>query len=113
MLTVNYVAFFRKQNGLTQEELSELLGFRSSTTVHRVETGERQPTLRFALSCEVLFGNTPAKVFPGLYADIEEEVIRNGAWLDERIRGRTDRRASLQRDMLRRMMERAGRHPVV
>ena len=54
----------RRQWQLTLKELAELLGFRSSAHVSRLEQGKRTPSLETALACTALFGVTLHELFP-------------------------------------------------
>jgi DNA-binding XRE family transcriptional regulator len=109
----NYLAFHRRRNGLTAQELAKLLGYAHWSTVRRCEVGQRRPTLRFALACQVVFGVAPAEMFPGLYTGIEDDVLGAGAILDRRLRGKSGEVAGRQRKLLLRMIDRANSRPLV
>lgn len=109
----NYLAFHRRRNGLTAQDLAELLGYSHRSTVRRCEMGERTPTLRFALACQVVFGVTPADLFPGLFGRIEDRVLSSAAGLDRRLRNRKDEGAGRQRKLLLRIVERSNSRPWV
>jgi transcriptional regulator with XRE-family HTH domain len=72
----------RRSAGLTQSEVTRLMGFQSRTHLSRVERGERIPMLEQALRYEYLFGVPLQKVAPnlcgkalnGLWEDIEDEL---------------------------------------
>ena len=55
---------YRRQWQLTLRELAELLGFRSSAHVSRLEQGKRTPSLETALACTAIFGATLDELFP-------------------------------------------------
>ncbi len=55
---------YRRQWQLTLRELAELLGFRSSAHVSRLEQGKRTPSLETALACTAIFGVTLEELFP-------------------------------------------------
>lgn len=72
----------RRSAGLTQSEVTHLMGFQSRAHLSRVERGERNPMLEQALRYEYLFGVPLGKIAPnlcgktlnGLWEDIEEEL---------------------------------------
>ena len=105
----NRLGSLRKQWKLSHEELADLLGYRFKSAVSRIEADERLPTLQFALACEVVFGECPRKVFPGLYRAVEEAVMRHAAKLDETLRHDFSHDANVKRELLREMTRRAGK----
>jgi len=109
----NYLGFLRQRAALTQKQLAHLLDYASATAVQYCEDGRRPPTIKLALGALVLFGVGPREMFPALYAEVEEAVVRRAADLDQSVRGRSDDTARVHRELLRKMMERAGRHPAV
>ena len=60
---------YRRQWQLTLRELAELLGFRSSAHVSRLEQGKRTPSLETALACTAIFGVTLSELFPEFVRD--------------------------------------------
>lgn len=42
----NNIRFLRKQRNLTQEELAEMVGYKSFTTIQKWETGDSEPNMR-------------------------------------------------------------------
>lgn len=109
----NYLAFHRRRNGLTAQTLAKLLGYTHRSVVGRCETGQRPPTLRFALACQAVFGVAPAEMFPGFYAKLEEDVLGQAAALDRALRRKSGEVAARQRKLLLRMVERASNRPVI
>lgn len=109
----NYLAALRQRNALSEQELADLVGYASRSAVYRFERGERRPTLRFALACEVVFGEDPRKVFPGLYAKIEDAVLAHAARLDEAVRNQKGAAAARKRKLLLEMVERAAKSGAV
>lgn len=108
----NYLAFHRRQNCLSEQELAALLGYSSRSSVSRCESGERIPTLRFAMACEVVFGVPAARLFPGLFQKVEETVLTNGAKLDKSLRGLTGEGAARKRRLLQGIVGRVGNAPM-
>jgi transcriptional regulator with XRE-family HTH domain len=66
---------YRKQAGISQAELAALIGVRSQSVVSDLERGAR-PSLRVALACEIFFAIPLRDLIPGLYAQIEHDVLR-------------------------------------
>ncbi len=79
----------------------------------RFERGERTPTLKRALGCEIIFGIAPRSLFPGLYDQVEEAVMNRAARLYQELEGRADARSTRKRDLLDDMMKRASHRPAV
>jgi transcriptional regulator with XRE-family HTH domain len=60
--------------GLSQEEVALLLGVTSGAEVSRHESFKRIPTLKTALSYEVIFGVPVRELFPGEAYKVEQEI---------------------------------------
>lgn len=102
-----YLATLRKQWGFTQGELAFLLSL-SSTELSRLEARKRRPSVDLILGGEVVFGVPPRTVFPGLYTEIEEQVMAQAKVLYERIEARSDLRSEEKLRLLRQMIDRMG-----
>lgn len=72
-----YLRTHRRVWGLTQQELADLMGFKSATHVSRIENGKRAPTMESALACQAIFGIPPSAMFPHAYDLVEERVVRD------------------------------------
>ena len=109
----NRLGSLRKQWKLSHEELANLLGYRFKSAICRVEADERPPTIQFALACEVVFGECPRKIFPALYAAIEEDVMRHAAKLDTALQHDYSHGANVKRSLLSEMTKGVGKrtHP--
>jgi transcriptional regulator with XRE-family HTH domain len=81
-----YLHTHRLRSALSEQELANLLGLKSASTISRFETGLRSPTIAAALACQVLFDVAPAELFPKLYADVEETVMRKTHVLYQKLR---------------------------
>src|SRR6266436_3509257 len=97
----NYLRAYRKNSGLTQEEVAFLLGFDNANLVSRYEKRQRMPPVRTALAYEAIFGIPIAELFAGvrqgIVSDVEkaafgtnESTVREGP---ERNRGAHDESA--------------------
>lgn len=71
---LNYLRAHRKRLGLSQDDVAYLLGVESGAKVCRYERFVREPGLRAALACEVIFQRPIRELFPGLYQQIERDV---------------------------------------
>jgi transcriptional regulator with XRE-family HTH domain len=74
----------RKRYDLSQQECAELIGVQQSTA-SRTEAADATPDLETALGIQVVFGVTPADVFPTLYAKVEDAVMRRAAEFERRL----------------------------
>lgn len=105
--TFNYVRTFRQRHALSEEELALLINQRSPSAVSHFESGDRVPNLEGALALQVIFGLAPRDMFPGFFERIEEDVMRRGQQLNQRLEGKTDRRSLAKRELIEAM---PGRH---
>ena len=71
----HYVRRHRLRAALTQREMAHLLGSRSPATVCQYEARKREPDLRTALAYQVVFGLPVETLFPGIYREVEREVL--------------------------------------
>ncbi len=69
-----YLKTYRRRAGLSQKELAALLGIGHVTTVSKLERRKREPNLKVAFGCQVLFGIQADRIFPGLLTDIDKGV---------------------------------------
>ena len=75
---------YRKRHGLTQDEMAFLLGSTDGSSVSHFERGVREPSLRSAFACEVMFGVPARELFPGIYEEVEQDVKTRAQTLSER-----------------------------
>jgi transcriptional regulator with XRE-family HTH domain len=83
---MSYLKTYRKKGGLTQDEVAFLLGCESGTKISRFEHLARQPNLETALACQVVFGIPAHKIFPSVFAEVEETVTGRARLLSDRLR---------------------------
>jgi DNA-binding XRE family transcriptional regulator len=69
--------YHRKQSGLTQRELADIVGTLKDHQVTRHESGKATPSLFAAIGYHVVFRIGFADLFPGLYEAIQQNVERN------------------------------------
>jgi transcriptional regulator with XRE-family HTH domain len=82
-----YLRFLRKEHGLSQRALAEILGAVSESQVSRHERSSSLPTILAALSYQVVFEKPVSEIFPGLYHAVELSIEER---LDERARRLSD-----------------------
>ena len=98
----NYIRTHRKRYDLKQEEVAFLLGGKSNSKISEYETFQRVPNLKTALAFQALFGTPVAELFSGIYQDVEKEVSRKAAILQQKMQNKASDRASKRKaDLLR------------
>jgi transcriptional regulator with XRE-family HTH domain len=98
----NYLRTYRKRSGLSQKELSFLLGVKSSEKVCRYEKFQQVPNLQTALALQVIFGVPVAELFAGIYEQAEKETSKRARILMHKMQDdAADRAASRKTDILR------------
>lgn len=92
----NHLFRLRRIRGWTQQQLALLLGLRCSKAVSAMERGLRLPTLKVALTMEVVFGTRLSDIYPDLCAYLAEAAMLREERLPKRftrhIRGRVLRK---------------------
>lgn len=84
-----YLHTLRKQWGLSQPELAELLGIGASA-LSRYERQSRKPTAELIVAAEVVFGLCAKDIFPRFYHTIEQAVMRRARAMYARLEANTD-----------------------
>lgn len=72
----NYLQANRKRLGLSQRDMSFLLGAGSGSMMSRYEGFTRQPSLEIALALEVICKRSVSELFGGLYQKAEKKVTK-------------------------------------
>lgn len=70
----NYLRTHRKRAGLSQKDVSYLLGCATASKVSRYERFVRELSLRTALAYEAVFQTPACELFAGMYDDIRRAV---------------------------------------
>src|SRR5437762_13043164 len=83
----NYLRTYRKQSGLSQDEVARSSGCQNGTKVSRYERFARKPSLETLFAYEVVFGAPARELFAGAYQKVEKR-ISNRAQLLTRILNR-------------------------
>src|SRR5437867_11496856 len=99
---LNYLRTHRKRAGLSQEDVTVLLGAKSAAKVCRYERFARQPGLGTAFAYEVIFRVPAHTLFNGLYAQAERAVMSRAKLLIRKLaQEKPDRTTSRKLDALR------------
>jgi len=69
-----YLKTYRKRAGLTQKQLALLLGVGCDTTISKLERRAREPNLKIAVGCQILFGVRAEDIFPEVFSRIGQEI---------------------------------------
>ncbi len=85
----SYLHVHRRQRCLNQQELAYLLGKKNASSISRFELGKRDPSLDAAFACQVLFDISPSELFPKLFTEVEDAVMRRAYVLHERLKRRS------------------------
>jgi DNA-binding XRE family transcriptional regulator len=67
---------YRRRTGLSQDDVSYLLGVVCGTNVSRHERGERTPTLATALAYEIIFRTGIQDLYEGESRRVEKAILR-------------------------------------
>lgn len=81
----NYLRTHRKRAGLTQHEVSFLVGKASGTKISRYETFSREPNLETLFALEIVFGTAASRLFIGPYVRASLTVRRRARLLAKRL----------------------------
>ena len=106
-----YLRTHRRNWGLTQSELADLIGSVNSVQVSCYENSKRAPRLECALACQVIFGIPPSVMFRDAYASVEEEVMRNIYRKDLALQNTISITGLRKRDLFALALKRAIRSP--
>lgn len=86
----NYLRAHRKRAGFSQREVAFLLGCKYGGKLSRYERFLREPTLRTALACEVLFDTPVRELFAGAFEHAEKNARRRARLLALRLKRTRD-----------------------
>ena len=102
----NYLRAHRKRLGLSQDDVSFLLGALSGTKVCRYERFARDPSLKTALSFATVFQKPIEELFQGLTRKAEKQIAERAKVLAHRIRlGEKSDRNDKRREVLLKIAE--------
>lgn len=97
----------RRTFGLWQRECATLLGLNDPSALSRIERDLRLPSLETLIACVVLFRKPVEKLFPRLYADVEEQVMRKASELWSSLDDDQSLRAANVRKLLKQALNQA------
>lgn len=80
-----YLRTYRKRFGLSQDELSYLLGCQSGVSVCEYERLTKRPSLEVALAGSAIFGVSVEELFPGIYEKVEKDVLERSRRMSEQL----------------------------
>jgi DNA-binding XRE family transcriptional regulator len=101
-----YLRTFRRRRGLTQRELAFLIGIKSATVISRIEGLKRTPRLEWAVALAALFGTRARELFPGLYSQVHNDLLRRTRELYEGLQGNPSKNTRLKLDYLEKVIAR-------
>ncbi|WP_375414588.1 helix-turn-helix transcriptional regulator [uncultured Bradyrhizobium sp.] len=104
----SYLRVHRKKWGLSQDELAGLIGSRSGATVSRLEGLRRHPNLRTAFAVQIIFGEPLEKLFPKVFDQVEDALMRRANALHEELQGTAGISTRLKLDLLDNLFKRAS-----
>ena len=70
----NDLFFRRSQWGFTQKEVAKFIGLRTVNLLTHYEKGSALPSLKTALSLEILYRTPVAFLYPSLYASLRSDI---------------------------------------
>ncbi len=108
---INYVQAHRERAGFSHEELADLIGQNSATSIGHFESGARVPTLEGGLALQLIFGERLQTLFESFYHHVEESVVARAHALYEKLEGRTDPLSLAKRAALEAIPKRAIGNP--
>jgi transcriptional regulator with XRE-family HTH domain len=85
----NYLRSYRKESGLSQQEVAFLLGCENGGQVSRYEKRHRLPPLETALACEEIFGAPVAELFAGMRQSVRKDMAKRRLELRSRLQAKT------------------------
>jgi DNA-binding XRE family transcriptional regulator len=104
---INYLRSFRLRWGLSQGELSNLLGWDRPDVISRIEKKQRLPSLKLVIACFILFGTSAAELFPDISSGVEDMVMARVWDMYESIQGTPSRKTKMKIALLENAIERA------
>jgi len=91
MKKINYMTSCRKAAGLSQGDITTLIGKKSISTVSKMEDGVLTPDLKTALYLSFIFSKSIPDLFAKLHQDCAYEVLRKTDLLDSRLNSQTSK----------------------
>jgi transcriptional regulator with XRE-family HTH domain len=104
----NYLRSYRKESGLSQQEVAFLLGCEDGTIVSRYEKRRRLPPIETALACEEIFGVPVGELLVGMRQSVGKDVAKRRLELASKLQGKVLKGSAAQMNAykLRKLAER-------
>lgn len=77
--------YHRKNSGLTQRDLAEILGFVGARQIAKHEVVQAVPSIIAAIGYQVIFCTSIAELFPGMYETIRDGVEQRLVEFEQRL----------------------------
>ena len=108
----NYLRTYRKQSGLSQDEVAYLLGCQNGTKVSRYERFARKPNVETLFAYEVVFGAPARELFAGAYQKVEKKMSKRAQLLTRKLnRATPDKMATRKLQILKAITSGSGIGP--
>jgi transcriptional regulator with XRE-family HTH domain len=108
---ISYIRPLRRRWGLTQAEFAFLIGIRTHAAVSRIESLKSYPSLAEAIACSIVFDTPLLELFPEVYGNVYEFVLRQSEELYETLQGNSSKSTRAKLDLLEEVLARA--HPLI
>ena len=102
-----YLRSLRRRWSLSQREVALLVGASGRNRVSRVERGVALPNALEMLAYPLIFGSSARAIFPGLYEECEEVVMRSAYDLYQRLTDDQFAGTKLRRKLMEQIFARA------
>jgi hypothetical protein len=103
----SYLHVRRRQWQLSQKELAFLFGYRTDSIVSRYECRERRVTLAIGFACSLIFGVEAKDLFPTLFEEVEDGVVRRLYELYNRLKaGKPSQKTNAKLQLLKQALSR-------
>ncbi len=90
----------RRRWALSQRELGHLLLGTSTSALSRYESGACHPPLRVAVALQIVFGEAIDRLYPRLYEEIADGVVRQAASFSIELQSDDSTRGQIKRELL-------------
>lgn len=82
----SYLKMYRRRTGLSQTDVSYLIGLNDGSNISRHERGRRVPALENLLAYEIIYGTAAGGLYEGLMHSIKEVLLLRAIGLSGRLR---------------------------
>lgn len=72
----NFLRLYRKKNGFSQKEVAHLMGYKTSASISKYESGSKTPNLPNLLKLETIYRTPVAFLFQRLCENLRKEIRR-------------------------------------